>query len=246
MIATAWKIRTGLLVSVRSAVEANAALAGGADLIDVKEPSHGALGQADNAVIGDVLAVVAGRVRVSAALGELIDDRGGVLPARLAFVKWGLAGYGPGSGWRQRLEARRGGGPEVVAVAYADWQCARAPAIDEVFRFAAERPGSVLLLDTHCKEAARRGSPRPTLLDWIQPAQVHELCERCRDAQVRIALAGSLGLAEIAELSAARPDWFAVRGAACEGGRDGEVSTTKVAALVGIIDPCRLLAGAPP
>ena len=35
-----------LLVSVRSADEARAALAGGADLIDVKEPAHGPLGAA--------------------------------------------------------------------------------------------------------------------------------------------------------------------------------------------------------
>ena len=35
---------TGLLVSVRSAEEAEIALAGGANLIDIKEPSRGALG----------------------------------------------------------------------------------------------------------------------------------------------------------------------------------------------------------
>ena len=35
----------GLLVSVRSAAEAATALAGGADLIDVKEPSRGPLGR---------------------------------------------------------------------------------------------------------------------------------------------------------------------------------------------------------
>ena len=39
--------RPGLLVSVRSADEAIAALAGGADVIDVKEPNRGALGAAD-------------------------------------------------------------------------------------------------------------------------------------------------------------------------------------------------------
>ena len=39
----------GLLVSVRSGAEAEAALAGGADLIDVKEPTRGALGRADGA-----------------------------------------------------------------------------------------------------------------------------------------------------------------------------------------------------
>src|SRR5207237_10897019 len=36
---------SGLLVSVRSATEAGAALEGGADLIDIKEPRHGPLGR---------------------------------------------------------------------------------------------------------------------------------------------------------------------------------------------------------
>jgi (5-formylfuran-3-yl)methyl phosphate synthase len=173
----------------------------------------------------------------------LIDDRGGSVPARLSFVKWGLAGYGTSTAWRPRLEARRGCGPEVVAVAYADWQCARAPSVDDVFAFAAERPGSVLLLDTHCKEAARPGGARPTLLDWIRPVQVQELCNNCHAVGLQIAVAGSLGMAEIVELSPACPDWFAVRGAACEGGRDGNVSVAKVEALARIIEKCGRRAG---
>jgi uncharacterized protein (UPF0264 family) len=60
-----------LLVSVRSAAEAAAALAGGAGLIDVKEPARGALGRADAAVIAAVVRAVGGRRPVSAALGEL-------------------------------------------------------------------------------------------------------------------------------------------------------------------------------
>ena len=37
----------GLLVSVRSAEEARAALAGGATVIDIKEPDRGPLGRAE-------------------------------------------------------------------------------------------------------------------------------------------------------------------------------------------------------
>ena len=46
---------TRLLVSVRSAAEAEAALLGGADVIDVKEPDRGPLGRADDAVIAAVV-----------------------------------------------------------------------------------------------------------------------------------------------------------------------------------------------
>ena len=50
-----------LLVSVRDATEAAAALHGGAGLIDVKEPARGPLGRADAATIAAVVQTVAGR-----------------------------------------------------------------------------------------------------------------------------------------------------------------------------------------
>ncbi|MES1213307.1 MAG: (5-formylfuran-3-yl)methyl phosphate synthase, partial [Singulisphaera sp.] len=51
-------MRTGLLVSVRDANEARDALLGGADLIDLKEPTRGSLGRVDSAMIGEVVAQV--------------------------------------------------------------------------------------------------------------------------------------------------------------------------------------------
>lgn len=227
----------GLLISVRSASEALAALEGGAALIDVKEPANGPLGHAADQAIADVVATVARQRPVSAALGELLDDRCETLPAGLSFVKWGLAGHASDLSWHRCLSARWSLGPQVVAVAYADWQCARAPSVEEVIQFAADRRG-VVLIDTHCKEASGLRQHRPTLLDWAPAALICRWCEQCRAAGVRIALAGSLGMAEIAELAPARPDWFAVRGAACNGGRHGIVSATKVRDLLAVIHRC--------
>src|SRR4029077_9754602 len=81
------RVKSGLLVSVRSAAEAREALSGGADVIDVKDPSHGPLGMARQGVIDEVLSVVAGKVHVSAALGELIEWRPQPIPAGIQFVK---------------------------------------------------------------------------------------------------------------------------------------------------------------
>ena len=71
---------TRLLVSVRSAAEAEAALSGGASVIDVKEPTRGALGRADDAVIADVVRSPAGRrsapPSASCATGRAITCRG--------------------------------------------------------------------------------------------------------------------------------------------------------------------------
>ncbi|MBW3542589.1 MAG: (5-formylfuran-3-yl)methyl phosphate synthase [Planctomycetes bacterium] len=63
-------------MSVRSAAEARAAVAGGCDILDVKEPRRGSLGMADTATIADVLAVARERQPawpVTAALGETTE-----------------------------------------------------------------------------------------------------------------------------------------------------------------------------
>src|SRR4051794_40361758 len=120
-----------LLVSVRSAEEALAALEGGADLIDVKEPNRGPLGRADDEVIEAVIKAVDGRAPVSAAMGELKDAGACRIPdLPLAYLKWGLAGCN-GLPWRERLlELRESTVAQVVPCAYADFQRAEAPSVD--------------------------------------------------------------------------------------------------------------------
>ena len=61
---------TRYLVSVRSPDEARIALAGGADIVDAKEPSHGALGAVSPAAIAAIVEVVAGARPVSATIGD--------------------------------------------------------------------------------------------------------------------------------------------------------------------------------
>lgn len=226
--------KPGLLVSVRDVAEARAALAGGAAIIDVKEPARGALGRADDETIGEIVRAVNGRRPVSAALGELTEELPRPACAGLAFVKRGLAGCAT-LNWRERLtrELAISGTTRAVTAAYADWQCAQAPSVDEVQEFACRRPGNVLLIDTHCKDAASLSLGRkPALLDWLSVDEIATICERCRAAGVRVALAGSLDAAAIETLLPARPTWFAVRGAACDGGtRDGTVDAQRVAAL---------------
>ena len=64
-----------LLVSVANAAEASAALAGGADLIDAKDPAAGALGAVSPQVFRDIHASVAGERPVTAALGDAAGEK---------------------------------------------------------------------------------------------------------------------------------------------------------------------------
>ena len=64
---------TGVLASVRSVEEAALVLAAGADFIDLKEPSAGALGALAPETIRAVVAHVAGRRSVSATIRSRRD-----------------------------------------------------------------------------------------------------------------------------------------------------------------------------
>jgi uncharacterized protein (UPF0264 family) len=161
-----------LLVSVRSPREAAAALEGGAAVIDVKEPSRGSLGRAQDATIAAVVRLVAGRRPVTAAMGELAEDC--LFPGPgLAYVKWGLAGYGRRGTWREELTraiARTGANSpcRAVAVAYADWVRADAPSPEEVCAFACAHPCGAFLLDTWRKDGS-------SLLNWLAPSVVEKI-----------------------------------------------------------------------
>ena len=218
-----------LLISVRSAEEATVALAGGADLIDVKEPSNGPLGVAHHEVLAAVLAVVNGAVPVSAALGEwtpnALNEAHWHLQLPVQFLKWGLAGYGNSPGWGEDLlETRRQirTGTEVVLVAYADWEKAKSPAPAEIVKFARRFRYKAVLFDTYNKDGS-------TLLDSLPFAELTELMASLKKSGIPTALGGSLKLEHLKQLKPLAPDWFAVRGAVCAGGtREGMLDPVRI------------------
>ena len=220
----------GLLVSVRSPAEALAALAGGATLIDIKEPANGPLGRAEPVVWAEIRSVLPPAVPVSIALGELTqaDLIPGQIPAGVSFAKLGLAAARPcwRDDWasvRHRLQR-----PAMtwVAVTYADWRQADAPDPDEILDEAISATDcGVILVDTFIK-----GPCSPLDLSW------RPWVERARAGGLQVALAGGLDLKAIERLQPLKPDWFAVRGAACKGSdRAGVIDTNLVAELVSVV-----------
>jgi (5-formylfuran-3-yl)methyl phosphate synthase len=231
-----------LLVSVRSAIEAEAALAGGASIIDIKEPSRGPLGRADGSVWREVRRAVPPSIPVSVALGELAEWLGpsrSEIPddlwAGIAFRKLGLSDAG--TGWidrwkdlRERRTALAGDRPREswrrpywVAVVYLDWERARAPDPDAIIRVAGEIEDCAgVLFDTWDKSVRTGVDSR-----W------ERWFARVRESGRFIALAGSLNAGAIRQLRELEPDVFAVRGAACYGGdRRAAIDPERVARLV--------------
>jgi len=221
--------KTGLLVSVRAVDELEAALSGGADLIDVKEPAKGALAPAEAEVVAAVIAKVKGKVPVSAALGEwspnAITDAHWHLELKLNFVKWGLAGYSSRPGWGEDLlDTRRElpVGMEMVAVAYADWERAKSIPPAELVRFAKRFRFKAFLLDTWGKDGK-------TLLDFATPGEIGDLVESLKRVEMTVAIGGSLRSEHVKQLKGVNPDYFAVRSSACAAGkRDGVIDAARV------------------
>lgn len=196
---------TRLLVSVRNVQEARAALDGGADIIDVKEPDRGALGRADDAVIDKIITAVNGRAPVSAAMGELTHVESIACNPDLAKV--GLADAP--ADWRQRLTqlVAVAGRDRFVAVGYADAHRVAAPPVQLVIEWAMRERVTGVLIDTAVKDGT-------SLFDWCGidlPAWI----ESARQAHLMIALAGSLCGATFDRAVSLVPDVVAVRTAAC-------------------------------
>lgn len=228
----------GVLVSVRSVAEAVEAVEGGAAIIDVKEPGRGPLGCADSATADAIGAAVAGRVPWTVACGELAagPDRAARLPVRCsgttgaavppAGAKAGPAGLSAAA-WRRRFATFAAALPTAttpIAVAYADWAAAAAPSPEAIIDGATHVAAcSALLIDTFDKDG-------PALFELVSPATVCGWLAAARDAGFATAIAGRLTLDSLPRAAALGADVVAIRGAACDGGRCGQVRRARVEA----------------
>jgi len=238
------RLPAGLLVSVRSAAEAEEAVAGGAAIIDVKEPARGALGRADAAVAATIGRAVAGRTAWTVACGELADGER-TLAEHLAAVGEACASHGialPAAfkagpaglsldRWRaahERLAAAVASRCELVAVAYADWRAAAAVEPPRLIAAAADAGAATILIDTFDKSGAG-------LLEVAGIDGIKEWVAIARRLGLGVALAGRLSHRDVAAVAGCGARIVGVRSAACEGGRMGTVSRGNVAALGGTL-----------
>jgi hypothetical protein len=230
-----------LLVSVRSADEVEAALAGGADIIDAKEPKHGSLGAVPRRALASITQLVPSDCPLSIALGDVTSEpeversiSSLELPTREAptYLKLGFAAVSSPKVIEGLLRAavaaasEHRSAPKIIAVAYADSSAAEPAEI----RGAALRSDCCgVLLDT-CKKT---GSD---LFGSIAQGDLAHWIADLRTSGLLAAVAGGLSINEIGPVCTVLPDVIGVRGAACDGGREGVVSSERVAGLRRVMD----------
>ncbi|HKX93665.1 MAG TPA: (5-formylfuran-3-yl)methyl phosphate synthase [Methylibium sp.] len=214
-----------MLVSVRSVDEALLAATAGADFIDLKEPSAGALGAlplATARAVVTALQALPQRPLISATVGDFAP--GAIVPVleRVAqtaacgvdYVKVGIA---PGA--LELLHALAHCETAVVPVLIAD-----AGVDAATLAHALRGPFPALMLDTQDK---RGGS----LLARLDDAALRGFIERCRTAGKLAGLAGALREDDLPRLRGLAADFAGFRSAVCSGPRTAALDPARVRAL---------------
>jgi uncharacterized protein (UPF0264 family) len=201
---------TRMLASVNSLPEAQLVYRAGADIIDLKQPAAGALGALPLEEVVRIRAWCAGRIPVSATVGDLPMQPDLIFGAVEAMAATGVdyvkIGFFPGGDWSgvvQKLSALAHV-HALIAVLFGD-----APPPDSAFLPTLQQAGFAgVMLDTMDKS---RGSlpailPLPSIRGFVEEARTHNLL---------CGLAGSLRLEDIPALLQYRPDYLGFRGALC-------------------------------
>jgi uncharacterized protein (UPF0264 family) len=232
-----------LLVSVVDAAEARLAVAGGVDIVDVKNPAEGSLGAPAPGILAQVRDEVPAELPLSVAIGDLPSLPGTAALAALGaarcgatYVKVGLWGPSTREEAVAVLRAVRdavGGAAAVIAGAYAD--AARVPRgplpPGELVAAAREAGVDGVLLDTAIKDG--RG-----LLSWLGAGALAGVVADAHAAGLEVALAGELRAEDLPAIRATGADIAGVRSAVCrDGKRAAALEPARVAALRELVRP---------
>lgn len=214
---------TRMLASVTGPAEAEIVLAAGVDIVDLKDPTRGALGAVDPETVRRTVAAVAGRRPVSAVTGDLpmdppllCDAVAAMAATGVDYLKLGIPPDGDARGAIRAL-APLAAKTRLVAVQFADRT--PDPALPAV---AADAGFAGAMLDTADKSAGR-------LLDHMDLPALRRFVDTCSGLGLFCGLAGSLEPPDIPRLLLLNPGFLGFRGALCgAGGRTGGINAEAV------------------
>jgi (5-formylfuran-3-yl)methyl phosphate synthase len=222
---------TRMLASVRTLDEGMQALRDGADLIDLKEPSRGALGALDHAAVRICVRAIGGLAPVSATIGDLPA----MVPAQIVaatdimaatgvdFIKIGFFAV-PGAFDCAKALADRAAATKLIAVLFADESYD--PELVDALAFSGFAGA---MLDTAHKAGG-------SLRTWRSDDELRLFVKRCHACGLLAGLAGSLAQEDVAPLLRLAPDYLGFRGALCRNGDRGrQLDAAAFAAIRGSI-----------
>jgi len=221
---------TLFLVSMRDAAEAEMAIGAGADIVDLKDPGKGALGALAPDAIAACVSRIAGRVPVSATIGDLPFEGESVRAAALAtarlgvdYVKLGLFPGGDAGRCLTLLEADTAK-LRLILVLFAD----ALPDFDAI-GLAARIGAHGVMFDTMGKSAG-------SLPDHMSFVALAGAIASAKAEGLTVGLAGSLKVKHVRSLLALAPDLLGFRGALCHGGdRAKSLDPARLAAIRALI-----------
>ena len=215
---------TLMLASVSSPEEALTARMHGADIIDLKDPSSGALGALPVATVAAVVEALSGDCPTSATTGDLQADARQVAQAAQAmaasgvdFVKIGLFEDDAPAAFLRALAPGSNLGARAVLVMFVD----REP--DFALLPVVEQAGfHGVMLDTADKHAGG-------LRDCLPPTVLARFVREARSLGLMSGLAGALRVDDVAPLLSLAPDLLGFRTALCgAGGRTAGIEAQAV------------------
>jgi uncharacterized protein (UPF0264 family) len=201
---------TRMLASVNSLAEAQLVYRAGADIIDLKQPAAGALGALPLETIAGIHAWCAGRIPVSATVGDLPMQPALIFDAVRTMAATGIdyikIGFFPGGDWdgvAYKLAELAQKQIALIAVLFGDAHP------DPAFVKTLQQAGFAgVMMDTMDKS---QGS----LIDILEYRAVERFVDAAKTHGLLCGLAGSLRLDDIPSLLRYRPDYLGFRGALC-------------------------------
>lgn len=201
---------TQILISVTSIAEAQLALGNGADIIDLKDPSAGALGALPLPLIQEIVSHVNGRKLVSATIGDLIMQPDLILQSvallaatKVDYIKIGFFETVDFQPCLDVLQTVTQNGVKLIAVLFAEYK------YPEVLLDLIKKAGFIgVMLDT----ASKNGR---TFLDHYSVKEREEFARKVLALGLTFGLAGSLKQEHIAVVKALNPTYIGFRGGVC-------------------------------
>jgi dihydroneopterin aldolase len=201
---------TKMLASVTGVAEAEVAISGGADIIDLKDPKAGALGAAATDTVREAVRAVAGRRATSAVCGDLPMEPGTIRARAEEIAATGVdyvkIGFFPSHKAAACAEAVAplAARTKLIAVLFAD----KVPDFG-LLPVLAKHGFHGAMIDTADKTKGR-------LLDHLAPERIPGFVDRARSLDLKIGLSGSLEAPDIPRLLPFSPDFIGFRGALCD------------------------------